>query len=275
MLQNLRCKILTVRKALRGDAVSINYDAYTYEKLISVCNQEGISLCNEIKLNQQIKIYHLNEKQQLGKFCEQFAIDMPESSKKSNRHRGKRDYKKKPHIIDHYARNCKVKDKIKRLDLEDNIKDSLYKILLNSSSKNSSPNNSDGEESSTSEDLKVLHEEDCMSSSKEECTACHIGQSCDNKDKDEFYQLYSRFKDLNINVISNDNWVEMLRMIDDLTLRSQIIDKIGNTTTSINDTRIPKESPAHNNAYTMAEVKRQLKLRSQRNHKSYYNSRFG
>ncbi|KAG5568029.1 hypothetical protein H5410_064957 [Solanum commersonii] len=117
MLQNLRCKILTsfrwykdvflsrvmklpecnnshwkskfidglpalfakrVRKALRGDAMSINYDDYTYEKLISVCTK-GLSLCNEIKLNQQMKRYHLNEKQQLGEFCEQFAIDMPES----------------------------------------------------------------------------------------------------------------------------------------------------------------------------------------------------
>ncbi|KAG5568027.1 hypothetical protein H5410_064955 [Solanum commersonii] len=94
-----------------------------------------------------------------------------------------------------------------------------------------------------------------MSSSEEEYTYCHIGQPCDNKDKNEFYQLYSQFKDLNINVISNDNWVEMLRMIDDPTL-----------STSTSNTRIPKENPAHNNAYTMAEVKRQLKLRSQRDH---------
>lgn len=46
-------------------------------------------------------------------------------------------------------------------------------------------------------------------------------------DKDELYQLYCQFKDLDINVISNENWVEMLRKIDDPTLRSQIIDKIG------------------------------------------------
>ncbi|TMW83394.1 hypothetical protein EJD97_001863, partial [Solanum chilense] len=104
----------------------------------------------------------------------------------------------------------KVKYKIKILDLEDNIKDSLYKILLNSSSKNSSPNNSDEEEFSTSEDLKVLHEEDYMFSSEEECTSCQTVQLC-NKDKDESYQLYSQFNDLNINVISNDNWVEMLQ----------------------------------------------------------------
>ena len=55
-------------------------------------------------------------------------------------------------------------------------------------------------------------------------------------------------------------------MIDDPTLSSQIIDKIGNTSTSTSNTRIPKENPIHNNVYTMAEVRRQLKLRSQRDH---------
>ena len=74
-------------------------------------------------------------------------------------------------------------------------------------------------ESSTSEDLKLLHEEDYISSSEEECRSCPIGQPYD-KDRDEFCQLYSKFKDLNINVKSNDNWVEILRMIDDPTLRS-------------------------------------------------------
>ena len=227
---------------------------------------------------------------------------MPESSKKSNGRKKNKDYKEKPYRhhkkkkrldkrdkrkmdykekkafykksnachkcgrIGHYARDCKVKDKIKSLDLEDNIKDSLYKILLDSSSENSSPNNSEGEESYTSEDLKALHEEDYMSSPDEECTSCQIGQPCDNKEQDEFYQLYSQFKDLNVNVISNDNWVEMLRMIDDPTIRSQIIDKIGNNNPSTSNTRIPKVSSDHDNTYTMAEVKRQLKLRSQRNH---------
>ena len=41
-----------IRKILMGDGININYDSYTYGKLISVCTQEGLSLCNEIKLNQ-------------------------------------------------------------------------------------------------------------------------------------------------------------------------------------------------------------------------------
>ncbi|KAG5567946.1 hypothetical protein H5410_065038 [Solanum commersonii] len=72
LLQNLRCKTLTSlqdtttrmfsyveswnyqsgRKAIRGDNHSINYDDYTYGKLISACVQEELFLCNEIKLNQ-------------------------------------------------------------------------------------------------------------------------------------------------------------------------------------------------------------------------------
>ena len=68
---------------------------------------------------------------------------------------------------DHYARDCKVKDKIKSLDLYDNIMDSLCNILHNSPSKHSTPNNSGREESSTSEYLKDLQEKDYLSSYKE------------------------------------------------------------------------------------------------------------
>ncbi|KAG5576769.1 hypothetical protein H5410_056903 [Solanum commersonii] len=275
MLQNHRCKTLTSfkwykdiflsRKGLGNPleemGVSINYDDYTYEKRISVCTQEGLSLCNKIKLNQQIKRYHLNEKQQLGKFCDQFAIDMPESSKRSNRHIGKKDYKEKPHR-QYIKKKCLDKREKRKMNYKG--KKEFYKN--NKSNVCHNPNSSDGEESFTSEDLKVLHDEDYISSSEEECTSCQIGQPYDNKDKDKFYQLYSQFKDLNINVKSNDNWVEMLRMIDDPTLRSQIIDKICNTNTSTSNTRISRENPVHNNAYTMAEVKRHLKLRSQRDH---------
>ncbi|KAG5628556.1 hypothetical protein H5410_000273 [Solanum commersonii] len=188
-----------VRKAIRGDNHSINYDDYTYEKLISACVQEGLSLCNEIKLNQQIKRHRLNERKQLGEFCEQFAFDIPKqkSKDKDSPHKkkksSKKDYEKwKKKKIEkklrraeegkgdsskrkkkyrqnfnksdtchkcgrygHYAKDCRVKEKIKSLHIEENLKDSLYKIMLNSDS-GSGIEYSRGEESSTSEDLKAL-----------------------------------------------------------------------------------------------------------------------
>nr|XP_016466829.1 PREDICTED: uncharacterized protein LOC107789509 [Nicotiana tabacum] len=53
--------------------------------------KEGLALCNKIKLNQQIKKHRLTKRQQLGQFCEQFAIDIPSKKKKSQ----KADFKRK------------------------------------------------------------------------------------------------------------------------------------------------------------------------------------
>ncbi|KAG5615880.1 hypothetical protein H5410_015704, partial [Solanum commersonii] len=49
----------------------------------------------------------------------------------------------------HYAKDCRVKEKIKSLDIEDNIKDSLYKIMLNSDSERSESDVSSDRGSST------------------------------------------------------------------------------------------------------------------------------
>ena len=44
-----------IRKKLRKDQINIPYESYTYGALIDTCIQEGLALCNEIKLSQQIK----------------------------------------------------------------------------------------------------------------------------------------------------------------------------------------------------------------------------
>ena len=44
-----------VKKQLRNSNSIIPYEEYTYGKLIGTCIQEGLSLCNDIKLNHQIK----------------------------------------------------------------------------------------------------------------------------------------------------------------------------------------------------------------------------
>ncbi|KAG5589385.1 hypothetical protein H5410_039899 [Solanum commersonii] len=275
-----------VRKSLRGDDHSINYDNYTYGKLISACVQEGLSLCNEIKLNQQIKRHRLTERKQLGEFCEQFAFDIPKQKSKDmedshkKKKSSKKDYEKwKKKKIEkklrraeegrgdsskrkkkywqsfnksdtchkcgrygHYAKDCRVKEKIKNLDIDDNLKDSLHKIMLNSDSESGSAYSS-REYSSTSEDLKALQQEEYLTS---KMNARHI---------------YEQFKELSLNVIDNDKVIELLQNIKDPEIRTQIIDKISDSMEKEHITEkdyIPKEIPTKEGSYTMAEVKNLL-----------------
>uniref|UniRef100_M1DM48 Uncharacterized protein n=1 Tax=Solanum tuberosum TaxID=4113 RepID=M1DM48_SOLTU len=68
-----------VRKTLRDTQGVIPYKSYTYGKLIGACTQEGINLCNELKLSRQLKIDKLRERSQLEDFCTQFGL--PDSAK--------------------------------------------------------------------------------------------------------------------------------------------------------------------------------------------------
>ncbi|XP_028059089.1 uncharacterized protein LOC114262873 [Camellia sinensis] len=66
-----------VRKRLRDihRTVDIPYYQYTYGQLINIVTNEGLALCNDLKLQQQLKQQHLIGKREVGDFCEQFAYD--------------------------------------------------------------------------------------------------------------------------------------------------------------------------------------------------------
>lgn len=63
-------------------------------------------------------------------------------------------------------------------------------------------------------------------SCEDEYMPCQLGQLCDNKGEDEFYNIYFQFKNVNINFLDNDNLVELLKIIKDPEIRLQIIDKM-------------------------------------------------
>uniref|UniRef100_A0A1S4DE34 DUF7746 domain-containing protein n=1 Tax=Nicotiana tabacum TaxID=4097 RepID=A0A1S4DE34_TOBAC len=63
-----------VRNTLKGSFGEITYNNYTYGKLIGICTQKGLNLCNELKLSRQLKMDKLKEKYHLGDFCTQFGL---------------------------------------------------------------------------------------------------------------------------------------------------------------------------------------------------------
>ncbi|KAG5615649.1 hypothetical protein H5410_015473, partial [Solanum commersonii] len=185
-----------------------------------------------------------------------------DSSKRKKRYRqnfNKSDTCHKCGRYVHYAKECRVKEKIKNLDIEDNLKDSLYKIMLNSDSGSGTKYSSE-DESSTSEDLKALQQEEYLTS-EDECSPCQQGMVCEKDEEDDLYKIYEQFKELSLNVIDNYKVIELLQTIKDPEIRAQIIDKISDSKEKdhiMEKDHIPKEIPTKEGSYTMTEVKNLL-----------------
>ncbi|XP_070040009.1 uncharacterized protein [Nicotiana tomentosiformis] len=76
-----------VRKTLRGSYDEIPYKDYTYRKLIRICTQEGLNLCNELKFSTQLKKNKLKKKSQLGDFCTKFGLPETSANSKKKKHK--------------------------------------------------------------------------------------------------------------------------------------------------------------------------------------------
>ncbi|KAK9756536.1 hypothetical protein RND81_01G104400 [Saponaria officinalis] len=189
-----------VKTVLRDQSGSIPYNEYSYGRLIGACTEQGLKLCNEIKLNQQIKRQNLAERNQLGDFCEQF--------------------------------DCWTKKAISTLEIDDNIKDKIYKLLLTSDREGTYSSSSDSYEN----EIK-------------------------NMDNDTYYSDSSKHR---INVLDNNSWVELLKVVKDPEIRSKIIDQIGDETSSSKNRVIIPD----NETYSMTKVHSLLKARKSNSHPS-------
>lgn len=271
-----------IRKQLRENNPTILYENLTYERLIGTCIPEGLSLCNEIKLNHQIKSQRLNEKRQLGEFCEQFGMDMnlKNFSKKSktrkysedrkNKRIKKKSFRKqkseensknnkkfknqkndrcyKCGRTSHYANKCKMKNKekikkkINKLDLDDNTKQKFISLM------------EDTDTDSSENYLQNYYDED-ITSCEDECN-CIIKtelESDNNKFEDEIYLIESQFQNnLQINMISSDI-AKLLKEVSDDKIRNQIIEKLQTTDKG---KQVVNEEP-----YSMKKLDQMLKER--------------
>ncbi|KAG5585355.1 hypothetical protein H5410_045789 [Solanum commersonii] len=193
-----------VKKTLRNSQGAIPYGAYTYGKLIGACTQEGINLCNELMLSRQLKIDKLRERSQLGDFCTQFGL--PDTTAQ--------------------APNCRL-EKLKTLELEEDMHDKIYSFLYTSGSE--SDDDDDDYFELGSETDKPETSGNTQSATIDVCNCRGDICSCENN---EFYKIQSQFEDMNINTITSDKVIELLKEVTDNTLREKIIQLAANNKAS-------------------------------------------
>ncbi|XP_060200414.1 uncharacterized protein LOC132628669 [Lycium barbarum] len=157
MLQNLRCKTLT---------------SFRWYK--------------DVFLSRAMELPECNNTHWMSKFMDGLPSLFAERVRKALR-KGETNIKYDDEytygkLIGHYYKDCKVKQKINSLNIDEELKDTLSKLLLNSELEDSGVDPDTSENSTSNEDLKVLENESYISSdSNEECAPYQIRQPCSSK----------------------------------------------------------------------------------------------
>ncbi|KAK2993200.1 hypothetical protein RJ640_005168 [Escallonia rubra] len=261
---------------------ALPFSLYTFGELISEICAEGLVLCNDIKLKNQLKKEHKSGRTELGQFCYQFGYDTlsvpnygtkekvsktrkpfrkPKFSKKYRKEESPRPFKRfskrksfpKSKVIchkcgkpGHYANKCYTKQKINELIIDEDLRKQLNEILLNPSDSEDNHslelNNIDGDINSS-----------CSSSnhSSDHEDTCH-----DCNSKTDYYKAILDMNGLSINVITSEESIilDLLDKIDDPEKKKQVIFKYLHGKQSLPTPNDSRQIPTIGNTFNFSTV---------------------
>ncbi|KAG5631561.1 hypothetical protein H5410_003278 [Solanum commersonii] len=125
----------------------------------------------------------------------------------------------------HIAPNCRL-ERLKTLEFEEDLYDKVYSFLYTS---DSDSDYDDDYAESGSETDKPETSSNTQTATIDACKCRGHIFSCEH---DEIYKLQSQFEDLNLNTITSDNVIELLKEVTDNSLHEKIIQLAANNKAS-------------------------------------------
>ncbi|KAG5596060.1 hypothetical protein H5410_037292 [Solanum commersonii] len=154
----------------------------------------------------------------------------------------------------HIAQNCRL-EKLKTLELEEDMHDKIYCFLYTSGSEPDYDDDDDYSEIGSETD-KPETSGNTQSTTLDACKCRGDICFCEHA---EFYKLQSQFEDMNVNTLTFDNVIEILKEVTDNTLSENIIQfAANNKASSSNVVEESKNEFEYSIPYSLSEVNNRL-----------------